>query len=69
MAPGNNDLVTLAKIVFAKYKKHKCVQGFGVDLEWWKPNGDGYGSKIDNTQAETLVNYVQQKVNSAYTVF
>jgi len=66
--PGNNDLSTLAKIVFARYKHHSCVKGFGVDLEWWYPGSDGSGSKITDSQAQSLVNTVRG-INSGYTVF
>ena len=67
--PGNNDLVELAKIVYKKYGKHKCVQGFGIDLEWWKPEGKGgKGSKISDKDAKKVVEYVRRQ-NSKHTVF
>ena len=66
--PGNNDLVKLAEIVYKKYGKHSCVKGFGIDLEWWKPKGDGKGSKISDSDAKKVVNFVR-KQNKKHTVF
>ena len=66
--PGNNDLATLAEIVFTKYGHHSCVQGFGIDLEWWKQNGKNEGCKIDDEEAKKISTYVR-KLNSLYKVF
>ena len=53
--PGYNDLVTLADIVMTKFKNYSCVQGFGIDLEWWyryttvvKKSGSGTKTKTDD---------------------
>ena len=66
--PGNNDLVELAKIVFKQYGHHKCVRGFGIDLEWWYPGDDGEGSKLPDKDAKRIVEYVRS-INPEYTVF
>jgi hypothetical protein len=67
--PGDNDLITLSDIVFKKYGHHSCVQGFGVDLEWWYRQGDHHpGKAIDDSTAEKLVKHIRSK-NSKYTVF
>ena len=67
--PGDNDLIKVAEIVFKKYGHHSCVQGFGVDLEWWYRKGDdGDGKPMDDATARRLVEYVRGK-NPEYTVF
>ncbi|OUM60810.1 carbohydrate-binding module family 18 protein [Piromyces sp. E2] len=66
--PGNNDLVTLAKIVFNQYGHHSCVQGFGIDLEWWYRYDTGKGKPLDDIDARKIVEYVTN-INSKYTVF
>lgn len=66
--PGNNDLIKLAKIVFKQYGHHSCVQGFGIDLEWWYRGDDGKGSKLSDDDAKEIVDYVRS-INSKYTVF
>ena len=66
--PGDNDLVTLAKIVFKQYGHHKCVQGFGIDLEWWYRRDDGAGKKLSDSDAKKVVDYVRS-INPKYTVF
>ncbi|OUM65016.1 carbohydrate-binding module family 18 protein, partial [Piromyces sp. E2] len=66
--PGNNDLVTLAKIVFNQYGHHSCVQGFGIDLEWWYRHDTGKGRQLSDKDAKKIVDYVRS-VNSKYTVF
>ncbi|OUM65015.1 carbohydrate-binding module family 18 protein [Piromyces sp. E2] len=66
--PGDNDLVTIAKIVFNQYGHHSCVQGFGIDLEWWHKNDTGKGRQLSDDDAERIVRYVRS-VNGKYTVF
>ncbi|OUM65170.1 carbohydrate-binding module family 18 protein, partial [Piromyces sp. E2] len=66
--PGDNDLVTIAKIVFNQYGHHSCVQGFGIDLEWWYRYETGHGKYLSDKEAKRVVDYVRS-VNSKYTVF
>ncbi len=67
--PGNADLNELATIVLNRYKRHKCVKGFGVDVEWFKPaNTNGYGRKFTDEMAEELDATVKA-VNKNYTLF
>ena len=66
--PGDNDIITLAKIVFKQYGHHSCVKGFGIDLEWWYREGDGQGKKLTADYAQRVVNYVRS-INPSYTVF
>ena len=67
--PGNADLVELAKEVMNRYKHHSCVNGFGIDVEWYKPEGtDGYGTKLSEEVAADVLEAVRA-VNPDYTVF
>lgn len=67
--PGNADLVELATEVMTHYGHHKCVKGFGIDVEWYKPEGtEGYGTELDKVSAGKILRAVR-KVNTSYTVF
>ena len=67
--PGNADLVTLADIVMKQYSHHSCVKGFGIDVEWHKPEGtDGYGKKLSDNDAKKVLSKVRS-YNPEYTVF
>ena len=67
--PGNADLLELAKEVMNHYKHHKCVKGFGIDVEWYKPEGtNGRGTKLNSTTAGNVLAEVR-KVKQSYTVF
>ena len=67
--PGNADLVDLATEVMTHYGHHSCVKGFGIDVEWYKPEGTkGHGTELDKTTAGKVLRAVR-KVNSDYTVF
>ena len=66
---GNADICELAWLILNRYKNFPCVKGFGVDVEWYKPEGtDGYGSQITDETAERL-NKIAKMVNPSYTVF
>ncbi len=67
--PGDADLVELATEVMSHYKDHPCVKGFGIDVEWYKPEGtDGEGSPLTATEANKVLKAVR-KINPNYTVF
>ena len=66
--PGNNDLVTLAEIVFKQYGHHSSVKGFGIDLEWWYRGESSKGKRLTDSEAKRVVKYVRS-INSEYTVF
>ena len=67
--PGLVDIEGLAKLVMTKYKKHPCVKGFGIDVEWFKniENGEP-GTPLDDETAEKVDRAVKE-VNPAYSVF
>ena len=72
--PGDADLVELATEVMSHYgPKHKCVKGFGIDVEWYKYRYDKAkdretSSKLTDDVARKVVQAVR-KINSNYTVF
>lgn len=67
--PGNADLVKLATEVMTHYKKHSCVKGFGIDVEWYCPAGtDGWGKKLTASVADQVLAAVRN-VKEDYTVF
>lgn len=66
---GNVDIVELAKVVMNQYKGHKCIRGFGIDVEWYKNVTDGEpGTPIDDETA-ALVDAEVKKANKGYSVF
>ena len=67
--PGDADLVELAREVMSRYSHHSSVRGFGIDVEWYQPEGtDGYGTELDNETAMDVLIAVQE-INPDYTVF
>ncbi len=67
--PGYADLTTLVKLVMDRYGHHKCVKGFGIDVEWYRPvEGSDKGSKLSNSIAKKVLNTVRG-YDSSYTVF
>ncbi len=66
---GFVDIVDLSKIVMNQYKNHKCVKGFGIDVEWYKNVTDGKpGTPLDDTTASN-VDAAVKKIRPAYSVF
>ena len=56
-------------LILKKYKKYSCVKGFGVDVEWYKPEGTrGKGTRISDATAEKL-NKLVKMIDPSYTVF
>lgn len=72
--PGQGDIMTLIEIIMNQYGHHKSVIGFGVDLEWYAPqgqegmNGDTYFVSLDNETAMTWDAKVKS-YNSSYRLF
>ncbi len=69
--PGHNDLSGIATVLLKKYGSHKCVKGYGIDLEWWYPIDDeetNTGKRLDDATAQTVVETVRS-FNKDYTVF
>lgn len=59
--PGDADVVEIARQTMKRYKNHPSVQGFGVDVEWYKPSDtDGYGTEITDELAEEIDRAVKE---------
>jgi len=76
--PGDANLVELATEVMSHYApRHKCVKGFGIDVEWYKyrknaSDKEGDSSGISDTEAQQVVEAVRAVKNDFgidYTVF
>ena len=67
--PGDCDVVSLAKATMERYKNHKSVKGFGVDVEWHKTyDTEGYGTKITDELAQQLDEAIKS-VDPRFTLF
>ena len=67
--PGDADIVELAGAVMRHYKNHKCVKGFGIDVEWYHPGGtDGYGVPLTDEIAEQIDKKIK-KVDKRFNYF
>jgi hypothetical protein len=67
--PANADMITLIDLVLGRYKKHPCVIGFGVDVEWNKEaDNPEWGVKVDDATAEQWETRVKSH-NPKYRVF
>ena len=68
--PGNANLADLADEVMNRYKHHSCVKGFGIDVEWYKPEGTrGRGTKLTDSKTVNTILSTVKGINSDYTVF
>lgn len=67
--PANGDVPTLIDLVLKRYGHHKCVIGFGVDVEWYREHENpGWGVKVDDRTAETWERIVKTH-HSDYRLF
>jgi hypothetical protein len=66
--PANADMLTLIDLVLNQYKHHPSVIGFGVDVEWYKSDGDPLGTPITNEEAEAWVKAIRAH-NPNYRLF
>ena len=67
--PGDADLVELAREVMSRYSHHRSVKGFGIDVEWYRPEGtNGYGTVLDEDTAIEVLEAVRE-FDSSYTLF
>lgn len=67
--PAHADVETLIDLVLTRYAQHRCVIGFGIDIEWhrWsRRNRSGVG--ISDAQAEAWSERVRA-YNPAYRLF
>lgn len=67
--PGDADLVSLAYQTMKHYKNHPSVQGFGVDVEWYRSGGtDGYGTPLTDDLAKKIDKAIK-KVDPRFNYF
>ncbi len=66
--PGNANVKTLIKEVLSRYQHHPIVVGFGVDVEWYKPNNKKSGQKISNSNAKDWEKDIKS-YNKEYRLF
>ncbi len=67
--PGNADVNTLMDLVMEQYGHHKCVVGFGVDVEWYLyKSNPGTGKKATDAEAESWEAHLKS-INQDYTLF
>ena len=66
---GSANVDTLIELVLARYKKHHCVVGFGIDVEWldWKTNSGGR-KLTDSLEVKRWEEHVR-KFDTTYTMF
>ncbi len=57
--PGNADVVELIDLVLGRYGRHRCVIGFGVDVEWYKSDGSAQGTPVTDEEARRWVQAVR----------
>jgi hypothetical protein len=66
--PGAASVSDLIDVVLSRYKNHKCVTGFGIDVEWLDAQSVSEGRRVTDAEASAW----EQKVKSydpAYTLF
>jgi len=66
--PGGADIDTLIHIVLNRYKHHPCVQGFGIDVEWYQTFAYSGGRKLTDAETRRWEEKVK-KINPEYTLF
>ena len=66
---GSANVDSLIELVMARYKRHRCVVGFGIDVEWldWKTNSGGR-KLTDSLELKRWEEHVR-KFDTTYTMF
>jgi hypothetical protein len=63
------DMPTLIDLVLGRYKHHRCVIGFGVDVEWYREaDRPGWGIPVDDETARQWEARVKSH-NPSYRLF
>jgi len=65
--PGNADVPTLIKLVLDRYGKHPCVEGVGVDIEWYQYTSYSDGKAVTDQEASQWYSLVTS-YNKSYTL-
>lgn len=67
--PASADMATLIDLVLDRYKRHSCVIGFGVDVEWYRESENPeWGVPVDDKTAEMWEKRVKSH-NVLYKLF
>jgi hypothetical protein len=67
--PANADVENLIDLVLNRYKHHRCVIGFGIDVEWHKEfDNPQWGVPVDDYTAEKWEKRVK-RYNPSYRLF
>ncbi len=66
--PGAAGMDTLIDLVLNRYKHHRCVKGFGIDVEWYFAATSSGGLKVTDSSAQRWEQKVRS-VDSSYTLF
>jgi hypothetical protein len=66
--PGAASVDSLIDIVLTRYKNHRCVAGFGIDVEWLDQQLDSYGRPVTDVEAARWEKKVRG-YDSSYTLF
>ncbi len=66
--PGMANIDTLINLVLSRYSHHKCIKGFGVDVEWHKSDDPDQGVAVTDEMAAKWVSEVRE-FNPDYKIF
>jgi hypothetical protein len=66
--PGAANVEALIDAILTRYKKHPCVVGFGIDVEWLDQQIDSYGRPVTDAEALAWEKRVRG-YDSTYTLF
>ena len=66
--PGAANVDTLIDLVLRRYGHHPCVEGFGIDVEWYQKNLHSMGRRVTDEEAQRWEHRVKSH-NPRYTLF
>lgn len=66
--PGDANVDTLIKLILTRYGHHKCVIGFGIDVEWLNPDQFNNGRQVTDSEAAKWESEVKS-FNNNYNFF
>jgi hypothetical protein len=66
--PGDANVDTLISLMLTRYGHHKCVIGFGIDIEWLNPDTNINGRPVTDAEAKRWEAKVRS-FNSKYKFF
>ena len=66
--PGQASVEDLIQLVLDRYGKHRCVCGFGVDVEWYQARAYSGGRPVTDSEAAAWYRLVSS-YNKSYRLF